>query len=117
MGISEYARIKLSNILQELIDEYDLTTHTCNGWVYFEILKGCYGLLQARKLANDILCVLLNKAGYYDTTKTLGLWCHKWRPIIFGIIVDNFRIEYVRKRHAQQLLHNLHEHYTITTDL
>ena len=36
----KYARIKLSNILQEFIDEYDLTTHTCDGWIYFEILRG-----------------------------------------------------------------------------
>ena len=44
MGRSECAHIKLSNILQEFIDKYNLTTHTCNGWVYFQILKGFYGL-------------------------------------------------------------------------
>ena len=38
MEPAEYAHIKISNIYQELIDEYNLTQHTCNGWVYFEFL-------------------------------------------------------------------------------
>ena len=50
MDLPEYVRIKVSDIPQEFIDEYDLTNHTCNGWVYFEIAKGCYGLPQSGKL-------------------------------------------------------------------
>ena len=80
-------RIKLSNIPQEFIDEYDLTTHTCDGWIYFEILKGYYGLPQAGKLENDRLCVCVNKSGYYGSSTTPGLWRHKWIPIMFGLIV------------------------------
>ena len=111
----EYVRIKLSNMPQEFIDEYYLTTHTCDGWVYFEILRGCYGLTQAEKSTNDILRVRLKKTGYYKGTTTPGLWRQKWRPIIFGLMVDNFGIEYVGKRHAHHLLHTLHDHYTINT--
>ena len=73
MGRSEYARIKLSNIPQEFIDEYDLTTHACDGWVYFEIIIGFYELPQAEKLANVRLHVRLNKAGYYEAATTLGI--------------------------------------------
>ena len=116
MDRSEYARIKLSNILQEFIDEYDPTTHPCNGWVYFKILRVWYGLPQADKLSNYILRILLKKSGYYEATTTPGLWRHKLHPIIFGLIVDNFGIEYVGKRHTQHLLHTLQEHYTITID-
>ena len=54
MQSSEYACIRLSNTPHEFIDEYNLTKHTCNGWLYLDILKGCYGLPQAGKLANDI---------------------------------------------------------------
>ena len=61
MERAEYVRIKISNILQEFIDEYELTRHTCNGWVYFEIFRGCYGLPQAGKSANDLLLISLNK--------------------------------------------------------
>ena len=35
MEHAEYVHIKLSNIPQEFIDEYDITKNTCNGWVYF----------------------------------------------------------------------------------
>ena len=72
MDRQEYVRIKLSDIPQEFIDEYDLTNHTCNGWVYFEIVKGCYGLPQSGKLSNDLLRTRLNKAGYYETATTAG---------------------------------------------
>ena len=115
MERSEYMRIKLSNIPQGFIDEYYLTIHTCDGWVYFEILIGCYGLSQAGKLVNDLLRFYLKKSGYYEAATTPGLWRHKWRPIIFRLIVDNFGIEYVVKRHYHNLLHTRLEHYTVTT--
>ena len=58
----------------------------------------------------------LTKASYYKSVTTPGLWRHKWCPIIFGLIVDDFRIEYVGKLHSHHLLQTLQEHYTITTD-
>ena len=58
----------------------------------------------------------LNKVGYYQCPTTPGLWRHKWRPILFCLIVDNFGIEYVDKRHADHLRNILLEHYEITQD-
>ena len=107
MQSSEYAHIKLSNILQEIIDEYNLTTHTCYGWFYFDIIRGCYGLTQARKLVNDLLRVYLNKDDYYEAATTPGIWRHKWCPIIFDLIVYDFGIQYVGESHSQ---HQLHTH-------
>ena len=92
MQRSEYERIKLSNIPQDFIYEYDLTTHTCNGWVYFDISKGCCELSQANKLANYLLRVCLNKASFYEAARASGLWRHKWHPIIFDLIVYDFGI-------------------------
>ena len=66
-----------------------------NGWIYFEILRGCYVLLQSGRLANDLLHTRLEKEGYYKSSTTTGLWQHKWRPIQFFLIVDDFGIEYV----------------------
>eukprot|EP00804_Cyclotella_cryptica_P022924 CCRYP_018758-RA/>CCRYP_018758-RA protein AED:0.17 eAED:0.24 QI:0/0/0/1/0.5/0.33/3/0/705 len=43
---SEYIKNKLSDIPQEFITEYNLLQHVHNGWVYFEIRKGIYGLPQ-----------------------------------------------------------------------
>ena len=47
MEISEYVRIKLSDIPQEFTKKCDLTQAVQNGWIYFEILRGCYGLPQS----------------------------------------------------------------------
>jgi hypothetical protein len=112
----EYVRIKLADITQDFIDEYQLEKYAHNGWVYFEITKGVYGLKQAGKLANDLLDKRLSAHGYYQCPTTPGLWRHKWRPISFVLIVDNFGIQYVGKRHAEHLLHALQEHYKVTTD-
>ncbi len=58
---TEYVRIQLAIILQELINEYDLTAFTHHGWIYFEMTKGVYGLKQ-------------DKHGYYQYNTTPGLW-------------------------------------------
>ena len=62
---SEYVRIKFSDIPQEFIEEYDLSEVAQNVWIYFDILRGCYGLLQSGRLANNLLRTHLEKAGYY----------------------------------------------------
>ena len=59
---SEYVWIKLTEIPQEFIDEYTLLNFQCNGWIYFEIIRGCYGLKQSGKLANELLHTRLEKS-------------------------------------------------------
>jgi hypothetical protein len=112
----EFVRIKLADIPEEFILEYNLTAYVHNGWVYFEINKGVYGLKQAGKLANDLLTERLLVHGYYQCATTPGLWRHKWRPISFVLIVDDFGIAHVSKRHAVHLLEALQNHYKVTTD-
>ena len=97
MERSEYVRIKFLEIPQEFIEEYNLSEAAQNGWIYFEILRGWYGLPQLGWLANDLLCTRLKKAGYYEAATAPGLWSHKWRPVQFVLLVDNFGIEYVSK--------------------
>ena len=77
----EYVKIKLSDIPQDFIDEYNLLECEYNGWVFFEITKGCYVLPQRGRLANDLLRMCLNKARYFEAATTPGLWRHKWRLI------------------------------------
>ena len=112
-----FVRIHLEDIPQEFIDEYNLTPYAHNVWIYFKIIKGCYAPPQSGKLDNELLCTHLNNNGYYETTTTPGLWRHKWRPIMFVLIVDDFVIEYVGNHHFQQLRTVLATHYTITEDL
>ena len=68
MERSEYVHIKFSDIPQEFIEEYDLSEAAQNGWIYFEILRSCYGLLQSGRLANDLLRTRIEKAGYYEAS-------------------------------------------------
>ena len=100
---SEYARIKLSVIPQEIIDEYNLLDYEHNGWIYFDIVRGCCGLPQSGRLSNDMLRKRLNKEGYFEASTTSGLWRNKWRPIQFMLIVDDFVVEYVGRKHADHL--------------
>ncbi len=52
----EYVRIKITDIPEEFILEYGLAgKEDINGWIYFEIRRGCYGLPQAGILANNLL--------------------------------------------------------------
>ena len=80
MERSEHVRIKLSDIPTECIEEYNLTQSVQNEWIYFEILRGYYGLPQSGILANDLLRTHIEKAGYYKVATTPDLWSHKWRP-------------------------------------
>ena len=63
MDRSEYAKIKIINIPYEFIEQYNLQTFAHNGWVYFEIFRGCYDLPQSGKLANDLLRTRLKNQG------------------------------------------------------
>jgi hypothetical protein len=47
----EYVRIKISDIPDEFFTEFNLGGRDHDGWIYFEIRKGCYGLPQAGILA------------------------------------------------------------------
>ncbi len=111
----ENVRIKLTDIPQEFIDKYGLEDYAHNGWVYFEITKGVYGIRQAGELANDLLTTRLEAHGYHQCETTPCLWRHKWRPVVFVLIVGNFGIEYVDRRHAEHLLAALKETYEVTT--
>ena len=99
----KYVRIKLYDITQDFIGEYNLLDFVQDGWVYFEINRGVYVLPHSGILANKILKELLAKYGYYQCATATGLWRHKWRPILFSLIVDDFGVEYIGDRHTYHL--------------
>ena len=89
MKDSEYVRIKVADIPEEFIYEYNLQGMDRNGWIYFEIRRGCYGLSRFGILANDLLRERLEAEEYYKAPTIPGLWCHIWRPVQFCLLVDN----------------------------
>ena len=114
----EYVNMKITDIPEEFILEYGLAgKEDKNGWIYFEICRGCYGLPQAGILANNLLCGRLEEEGYYEAHSTPGLWRHKWRPIQFCLIVDDFGVEYVGIEHFNHLLTLLKKYHQIQTNM
>lgn len=113
----EYLRIKLNDMPEEIINECNLREKESNGWICIEIRKGAYGLPHAGVLAHKDLKKQLNDADYYEAITTLGLWRHKWRPIMFTlIIVDDFGVEYVGRKHVKHLIQTLKPKYDVTED-
>ncbi len=113
----EYVRIKLADIPQEFIGKYKLNKLAHDSWVYFKMRCGMYGLPQAGILVNNLLWDCLAKFDYYKATNTPGLWRHKWRPVMFALIVDNFAIQYVGDAHLDHLCQVLKEHYEICEEI
>ena len=110
LGIPEYVKIMLFKYPEEFITEYNLTSLVHKGWIYFEIRPGCYGLSQSSMLANKQLRLRLEKEGYYEARTTPGLWRHKYRPIQFCLVMDDFGVEYVGKKHEEHLATKFKNH-------
>jgi hypothetical protein len=113
----EYFKVKLSDILNEVIDEYNLRNiATLDGYVYIEVTKGMYGLLQAGLFANELLEKQLEEHGYKQSKIIPGLWGHDTRDITFTLVVDDFGVKYVAKADALHLADTLKQNYKITED-
>jgi hypothetical protein len=113
----EYIQVKLSDLPQEIIDEYklhNLANH--KGMLFIKVTKGVYGLPQAGLLASELLKKRLNQHGYTQSKMVPGLWKHKTRPIQFTLIVDDFGVKYRGKEHADHLKHVLEEQFKVTAD-
>ena len=113
----EYIKLKLEDIPDEVINEYNLRDKVdSNGYVHIEATKGMYGLPQAGRLANKLLEKRLNKSGYYQSKLVPGLWKHKWRPVQFTLVVDDFGVKYEGREHAEHLASVLKKFYNVTEE-
>jgi hypothetical protein len=112
----EYMKMLLSRFPEDIVQKYNLKALAVNGWVYIEIRKGMYGLKQAGLLANQLLQTRLAPFRYYPARHTPGLWLHRTRPISFTLVLDDFTVKYVGKKHAEHLRNALLRTYELTTD-
>ena len=113
----EYIKIHRSQIPAEIILEYNLQQQFDDqGYIFFEIMKGMYGLKQAGLIAWEQLVRNLAPHGYHPVKHTTGLWIHKPTGTIFTLVVDDFGIRYTNREHAQQLFSTLQKYYTISID-
>ena len=112
----EYIRVKLSDIPDEIIKEYDLQVKaTKDRSVYIVANPGMYSLPQFGLLANQLFEKSLNKHSYHQSKLVLGLWNHKWKTVQFTLLVDDVGVNYASKEHMMHLKKMLEEPYTITT--
>ena len=95
---SEWMKLHISIIPNEIIQQYNLHDIVSDGWVYLEILNGMYGLKQAGKIAHDKLVKYLAPYGYKRARHTPGYWKHNNKPISFVLCVDDFGIKYTNKQ-------------------
>ena len=101
----EYLRLKITTLPDEIIEEYKLKEKVdSKGYVYVKVRRGMYGLPHAGLIAQQLLEERLQKHGYEQSKVTPGFWKHKWRPIAFSLVVDDFGVKYVGKEHADHLI-------------
>jgi hypothetical protein len=115
MKQAEYGRVALRDIPKAIIEHYGLELLANDTFIYSEIIKGMYGLPQAGILANDDHFLHLNRNGYIQSAHTPGHFTHQTRPISFCLVVDDFGVKSVGKKHAQHIIDILQQKYTITT--
>jgi hypothetical protein len=113
---NEYMEMPLALFLEWIKKQYNLDTHTRDGFVFLEIRRAVWGLPQAGILANKLLQKWLAPHGYYECVNTPGLWRHATCPITFSLVVDDFGVKYVGKEHAEHLIKCLKEKYKLTKD-
>jgi hypothetical protein len=111
----EFICMKLSNIPDEIIDEYKLRDKTTpSSSIYIVANCGMYGLPQSGMIANELLEKRLNEHGYQQSKLVQGPWRHNTRSIQFTLVVGNFGVKYVGEEHARHLKKVLEMHYKFT---
>ena len=109
--------MKITNIPEEIIKEYKLLDlMEPDDCVYIMIVLGMYGLPHAGLIVNKLLQKRPNTHGYQQSKLVPSLWKHKWRPIWFTLVVDDFGVIYVGEAHALLLKSILESYYPLSTD-
>ncbi len=73
----KYMRLKLSDMLEEVITHYHLLNIATPGrYVYCKIRQGMYRLPQARIIAQELLAKRLKEHGYTQSKTMPGLGTH-----------------------------------------
>ena len=102
-------------IPREVLAEYGLAAEN-DGYVYFEVRKGIYGLKEAGLIAFKQLVTNLAPYGYVPMKFTPGLWKHRSKPTTFSLCVDDFGVKYFAPPDAHHLIQALKTNYDITVD-
>ena len=95
----EYLQLKLVDIPEDVKQHYKLKDKVAlDGWVYVEVRKGMYGLLQAGLFVQELLIECLAMNGYTQSNLKQGLWKHHKK--LFCLLVHYFGIKHIGKANA-----------------
>jgi hypothetical protein len=112
----EYMKIPLALFPPWIVDQYDLSKHHKDGWVYLEMRRAVWGLPQAGILVNNKLRQKLAPFGYHECVKTPGLWKPDSQPLTFTLVVDDFGVKYECKEDVDHLIASIKSTYMLTKD-
>ena len=93
MARIKYMGLKLIDLPKSVVQHYNIENNsTRDGYLYVEIKRGMYGILQAGFIVQQLLDKKLNKKGYHQIEITTRFWTHNWRPLLFSLCFDDFGV-------------------------
>ena len=45
-----------------------------------------------------------------------GLWKHKWRPVTFSLVVDDFGVKYIGKQYVDYPIEYIRKYFSVDVD-
>ena len=108
--------VPVDMIPKYIFENYNLKDKVRNRKVLVEIQKRTYGLPQSGWLAYDKLLTSLARGGYIPAGITLGLFKHKYKPIKFVLVVNNFGVKYIHCQDCVDLIAHLNKDYKTVTN-
>ena len=108
----EYMKIHGKYFFEDIRENYNINNIEAeDGYVYYKIKKGCYGLKQAATLAREQPVKHLEQYGYLPDPYAQNIWGHVTRPTKFCLCVANFGIKLFSDEDTEHLLGALKERY------
>ena len=105
--------MKQTDIPEEIFDKYQLHEKAKDGWVYFKVVRGMYGLPQSGSNSHDEIEQRLNKEGYFKSPLVPALWKHNKRPTQLVLVVNDFGIKYFTIDDLNHLKDTLKQYYDV----
>ena len=112
----EYICLPITIILDGEITQYNLRAIGGNVHVYDDIRKVMYGLPQVEQIANYFITKNITPHVHYQCCNTPGLCRHKWIPVSFCLVVDDFVVKYVANKHAEHVIICIQKYYPVSVD-
>jgi hypothetical protein len=116
MDQPEFMRVPLKYIPPTIQTKYKLASYVKDNYVFMQIDKTLYGLVQSGILSQQRLIEHLSNNGYKQAKNTPCLFIHESNGNAFTLVVDDFLVKSKDESSQQHLIDTLHKMYTITID-